>query len=272
MHQLFITIRIMDFATRFRELHSDGLFVMPNAWDVGSARILQQLGFPAIATTSSGFAASLGRADLHVRRDELLAHVAALTSAVSVPISVDAEQCFPDDEGGIAKTVDLLVEAGASGLSIEDYEPATGVLAIDVATARVGQAVARARKHGVVLTARAENYLYGKRDLADTIRRLSAYRDAGADVVYAPGLTDVAEIERLVTEVESPLNVLAVPGAPAIATLASLGVRRVSTGGALASVAYGALAEAATQLRDSGTTAYLDATLKDDLRQAAFDS
>lgn len=262
----------MDLRQRFRELHSSDLFVMPNAWDVGSARILEQLGFGALATTSSGFAASLGRPDQHVQRRELVAHVAAITSAVSVPVNVDAEQCFPDDEGGIDKAVELLAESGAGGLSIEDYEPEVGLLPLGVATERVAQAVAAAQAYGLVVTARAENYLYGVHDLTDTIERLVAYRNAGADVVFAPGLADAAEIGRVVAEVDAPVNVLAVPGVPTVATLADLGVRRVSTGGALASVAYGALVDAAAELRDSGTTAYLEATLNTDLLRAAFGS
>ena len=177
-----------DRRQRFRALHREGLFVMPNAWDIGSARLLASLGFEAIATTSSGHAASLGRADQDVSRDELLGHVEALVGAVDVPVSVDAERCFADDPAGVAKTVELLAEAGAAGCSIEDYDPATGSIdAIDVATERVAAAVEAARNHGLVLTARAENHLYGIDDLADTIERLVAYRDAGADVLYAPG-------------------------------------------------------------------------------------
>ena len=174
---------------RFRALHRQGLFVMPNAWDIGSARLLASIGFEAIATTSSGHAASLGRADQEVSRDELLSHVEALVAAVDVPVSVDAERCFADDPAGVAQTVELIAAVGAAGCSIEDYEPTTrSIDDIGVATERVAAASGAARKHGLVLTARAENHLYGIDDLADTIERLLAYRAAGADVVYAPGL------------------------------------------------------------------------------------
>jgi 2-methylisocitrate lyase-like PEP mutase family enzyme len=234
---------------RFRALHRDGLFVMPNPWDAGSARLLAGLGFPALATTSSGHAATLGRADQQVTRDELVEHTAALVAAVDLPISVDAERCFADDPAGVAGTVGLLAATGAAGCSIEDYDPATG--RVDdpaVAAERVGAAAEAAHAAGMVLTARAEQHLYGPAELADTIERLRAYRAAGADVVYAPGLRDRAEIERLVAAVDAPVNVLALPGTPAIAELAAIGVRRVSTGGALARVAYTAATEAARAL------------------------
>lgn len=260
----------MSSAERFRALHRDGIFVMPNAWDAGSARLLEHLGFPALATTSSGHAGSLGRLDQQVRRDELLTHVEALTSVVSVPLSVDAEGCFPGEPGGVARTVDLIGAAGAAGCSIEDYDPATGVLPVDLAVERVAEAVRAAAPHGLVVTARAENHLYGHDDLDDTVARLAAYRDAGADVLYAPGLASSAEITRVVNAIGAPVNVLAVPGAPPVPDLVRLGVRRVSTGGSLAWVAYGALATAARELLTAGTTGYLDAALPSDLRDAAF--
>ncbi len=252
----------MTAVERFRELHDEGLFVMPNAWDIGSAKLLAHLGFSAVATTSSGHAASLGRPDQHVRRDELLAHAEALATAVPVPVSVDAEACFPDEPGGVARTVELIAATGAAGCSIEDYDPERGLLAPDLAVERVREATVAASGHGLVLTARAENRLYGVDDLDDTIARLTAYREAGADVLYAPGLRDAADIRRVVDAVTAPVNVLAVPGAPATAELARLGVRRVSTGGALAWVAYGALAAAARELLDHGTSSYLAATLQ----------
>jgi 2-methylisocitrate lyase-like PEP mutase family enzyme len=252
----------VDRRERFRDLHRRGLFVMPNAWDIGSARLLASLGFEAIATTSSGHAASLGRADQEVGRDELLRHVEALVGAVEVPVSVDAERCFPDEPGGVARTVELLAAAGAAGCSIEDYDPATGSIdAIDVATERVAAASDAARKHGLVLTARAENHLYGIDDLADTIDRLVAYRAAGADVVYAPGLVEPAQIDRLVHAVDAPVNVLAMRGGPSVPELEALGVRRVSTGGHLARVAYGALLAAGRELQTTGTYEYLDSAV-----------
>ena len=256
---------------RFRDLHRQGLFVMPNAWDIGSARLLASLGFEAIATTSSGHAASLGRADQEVSRDELLRHVEALVGAVDVPVSVDAERCFAEDPAGVARTVELLAAAGAAGCSIEDYEPVTGSIdALDVATERVAAAAEAARKHGVVLTARAENHLYGIDDLADTIERLIGYRAAGAEVVYAPGLLAPDQIERLVKAVDAPVNVLAMRAGPSVPELETLDVRRVSTGGGLARVAYGALLAAGQELRTTGTYEYLDAAISTSDLEAAL--
>jgi 2-methylisocitrate lyase-like PEP mutase family enzyme len=244
---------------RFRALHADGLFVMPNPWDAGSARLLASLGYPALATTSSGHAASLGRADYAVSRDEMLQLVAAVAESVNVPINVDSERCFADDPSGVAETVELIAQAGAAGCSIEDFDPVRGAIdPLEVAVDRVAAAAGAAARHGLVLTARAENHLHGVDDLDDTIKRLSAYRDAGAEVVYAPGLISPTDIGRLVQAVRVPVNVLALRDGPSVAALADLGVRRVSTGGALARVAYGATLAAATQLRDSGTSSYLD--------------
>ena len=246
----------------FRDMHLRGVFVMPNAWDVGSARLLASMGFPAIATTSSGHAAALGRTDQHVTRDELLVHVEALAAAVEIPVSVDAERCFADDPAGVAETVRLVAEAGAAGCSIEDYDPRSGSIdPIAVAVERVRAAAEAASKHSMVLTARAENHLYDLGDLDDTITRLRAYRDAGADVLYAPGLVTADEIKRVVDEIGAPINVLAMRRTPAVPVLAGLGVRRVSTGGGLARAAYGALVAAARELQDTGTSTYLDAAI-----------
>lgn len=255
----------------FRELHAAGTFVIPNPWDVPSARLLEHLGFRALATTSSGFAASLGRGDQHVTRDELVAHVATLTAAVSVPVSVDAERGYADDPAGVAATVRLLIDAGASGVSIEDYDPAAGsVYPVGAAAERIAAAAAECDRHGVVLTGRAENHLYGAGGLDDTIARLIAYREAGATCLYAPGLSRLDDIARLVREVEAPVNVLALRDGPSVAELASAGVRRVSTGGGLAWAAYGALVDAATELRDRGTSTYLDRALPRAVRDTAF--
>ena len=260
-----------DCRERFRAMHDDGLFVMPNAWDIGSARLLASIGFEAIATTSSGHAASLGRADQEVSRDELLDHVRELVAAVGLPISVDAERCFADDPIGVARTVELIAAAGAAGFSIEDYDPATrSIDAIDVATERVAAASEAARKHGMVLTARAENHQYDIDDLADTIERLLAYRAAGADVLYAPALIDRGQIERLVDAVDAPVNVLAMRAGPSVPELAVLGVRRVSTGGGLARAAYGALIAAARELQTTGTYAYLDSAVPTNELEAAL--
>ncbi|MFI1987765.1 isocitrate lyase/phosphoenolpyruvate mutase family protein [Actinoplanes sp. NPDC020271] len=256
---------------RFQQLHEAGTFIMPNPWDAGSARLLASLGFVALATTSSGFAATLGKQDQHVTRDELVAHVAALTAAVEVPLNVDAERCFAETAAGIRETVGLLATAGAAGISIEDYDPAGDRLeTLTSGAERVAAAAEACERHGIVLTARAENHLYGHDDLDDTIARLRAYREAGADVVYAPGLRAPADIARVVTEVPAPVNVLAVGGAPAVPELAELGVRRVSTGGALAWAAYGAVRDAAQELLTAGTTTFRTRSLRDDEIESAF--
>ena len=239
----------MDRCATFRELHVEGIFIIPNPWDIGSAVRLAQLGFPALATTSSGFAWSIGKQDQQVTLDELLPHVEALAAAVDVPLNVDAERCYADDAAGVARTVDLLAAAGAAGLSIEDFDPATGAIdALEVAVDRVAAAAAAASRHGLVLTARTERHLYGAADLEETIVRLCAYRDAGAEVLYAPGLVDLDQIAAVVRAVERPINVLKLPAVPDVAALASVGVRRVSTGGGLARAAYSAMHHTAKDL------------------------
>jgi 2-methylisocitrate lyase-like PEP mutase family enzyme len=260
----------MDARSRFHELHAGTrLFVMPNPWDVGSARLLESLGFEALATTSSGFAASLGRLDQHVSREELVAHVAAITAATSVPLNVDSENCFPDAPGGVAETVRLLREAGAGGCSIEDYDPrGDRIEDFDVAVARVTEAAGAA--DGLVVTARCENFLHGRRDLDETITRLVAYCDAGAHCVYAPGLRDLGDIKHVVDEVGVPVNVLLLPNGPSTSELESVGVRRVSTGGALAAAAYGALLAAGRELLERGTSTYAASRATADEYRAAF--
>ena len=182
-------MEIDETRARFRTLHLEGTFIMPNPHDVGSCRLLTALGFEALATTSGGFAASLGRPDMTIRRDELVDHVRTLCSATHLPISVDAERCFPDSPGGVPATVALLAEAGAAGCSIEDWNPLTNEIEmLPVAVERVAIAAAAAEREGLVLTARAENHLRGRDDLDDTVGRLVAFREAGAHVVYAPGL------------------------------------------------------------------------------------
>lgn len=233
----------------FRQLHASGMFVMPNPWDVGSAVRLEALGFPALATTSSGLAWSLGKQDQQVTLDELLRHVAAVTAAITVPLNVDAERGYADDLAGVERTVDLLAEAGAAGFSIEDYDPATSKIEeLPVARDRIAAAAGAARRHGLVLTARAENHIYGVANLDDTIERLCAYRDAGAEVLYAPALTELGQIRAVVDAVGAPVNVLLVPDAPPLAELADAGVRRISTGGGMAAIAYRAMENAAREL------------------------
>ena len=252
-----------DRRARFRALHErEQLFVMPNPWDAGSAKLLEAAGFEALATTSAGFAWSLGKRDQHVTRDELVAHVAGLAAATELPLNVDSERCYPDEPGGIAETVALLATAGAAGFSIEDYDPGTGrVDDVELAAARVAEAAAAARgfPEPLVLTGRAENHIRGVDDLDDTIARLVAYRDAGADAVYAPGLRSLEQIAAVVEAVGIPVNVLALPNGPTVAELGSVGVRRVSTGSSLASAAYGALVAGARELRGAGSSRYAEA-------------
>jgi 2-methylisocitrate lyase-like PEP mutase family enzyme len=237
----------------FRELHRDGTFVMPNPFDIGSARLLAALGFSALATTSAGFAATLGRPDMAVTRDELLDHVAALSCATSLPLNVDAERCFSEKVEGVAETIALLGHAGAAGSSIEDWDPvAARIDDVATAVARVSAAAVSARANGVVLTARCENHIRGVQDLDDTLTRLSAYRDAGADVLYAPGLVDAAHIARVVA-LGLPVNVLLLSGGPTVAELAALGVRRISLGSALARAAHGAVVAMAQAVLETGT-------------------
>ena len=234
---------------------------MPNPWDLGSARLLEWCGFEALATTSAGFAWSLGKLDQRVTRDELVAHVAALSDAISIPLNVDSERCYPDDPGGVARTVAMLADAGASGCSIEDYDPAAARIdAVGLAAERVAEAAdaAHALADPMVLTGRAENHIRGVADLDDTISRLVAYRDAGADCVYAPGLTDLAEIQTVVDALDTPVNVLALPAGPTMAELAAAGVRRVSTGSLLAGAAYGAFVTAAQRLLAEGSPQYAE--------------
>ncbi|HSK05991.1 MAG TPA: isocitrate lyase/phosphoenolpyruvate mutase family protein [Acidimicrobiia bacterium] len=262
---------IVERRARFAGLHQSGCFLMPNAWDVGSARILASLGFSAIATTSAGHAASLGRMDQQVTFEELLEHVSLLVEAVDLPVSVDAERCFADDPSGVADSVARIAETGAAGLSIEDYDPRTGIDPVEVAAERVAAAAEVTRAAGVTLTARAENHFYRVDDIDDTIARLTAYRAAGADVVYAPWLVDLGGIRRVVAETGAPVNVLARPDTPEVPRLREAGVRRVSTGGALAMAAYGTLAAAARELVDVGTSTYMEGALSLEDRRAAFD-
>ena len=246
---------------------------MPNPWDVGSARLLESCGFEALATTSSGFAWSIGKPDQSVSRDELVAHVANLTAATSLPLNVDSERCYPEDSGGVAETVGLLAEAGAAGLSIEDFDPATGRIDdVQEAAARVAVAAEAAHRlpDSLVLTGRAENHIRGVDDLDDTVARLIAYREAGADVLYAPGLSDLDQIADVVKAVGAPVNVLALPHGPAVSELASAGVRRISTGGALARSAYGALLAGAHELLADGTSSYAAGGPSGDALEAAL--
>ncbi|MCA5894198.1 isocitrate lyase/phosphoenolpyruvate mutase family protein [Isoptericola sp. NEAU-Y5] len=244
----------------FLALHRPGdPLLLPNAWDAGSARILAALGFAALATTSSGFAATLGRADGAVTRDEALAHAAVLAAAVDVPVSADLENGFGDSPDDVARTVADARGTGVAGCSIEDHTGRDDDPIYDRTLAVERIAAAAEASGDVVLTARAENHLHGRDDLADTIARLQAYQEAGADVLYAPGLRDAGQVATLCREVDRPVNVLLVPGGPDPAALAEAGVARISVGGAFAWNALSGLIDAARELQ-AGSTAFLDRT------------
>jgi 2-methylisocitrate lyase-like PEP mutase family enzyme len=250
-------------AKRFLELHTGpSPLLLPNPWDVGSATLLAALGFDALATTSSGFAATLGRLDGSVTREEALANGAAIAAATELPVSADLENGFADDPAGVADTVRLAIDAGLAGCSIEDYsgDREAPIYDAPLAVERIAAAAQAAHAGPVrlVLTARAENLLRDRPDLDDTIARLRAYGEAGADVLFAPGLTRIEDIRRVVTEVGRPINVLTFPGVPPVAELAAAGVGRISVGGAFAVAAVDALAEAARELREDGTYGYLE--------------
>ncbi|HEV7399983.1 MAG TPA: isocitrate lyase/phosphoenolpyruvate mutase family protein [Solirubrobacterales bacterium] len=251
-----------DRAERFKALHEGPeLLLIPNPWDVGSAKLLASLGFKALATTSGGSAATLGRLDGSMTREEAIASAAAIVAATHLPVSADLENGFSESASGVAETMRLALDAGLAGASVEDYTRSKGeIYDIDVASERVA-AAAEAAHSGpsqLVLTARAENHLYGVTDISNTIARLQAYQEAGADVLYAPGLSKLEEIRQVVDSVERPVNVLGRPGAPSVTELSSVGVRRVSVGGAFAYAALGAAVEAARELLDEGTYGYFE--------------
>ncbi|MGH9065665.1 MAG: isocitrate lyase/PEP mutase family protein [Acidimicrobiales bacterium] len=262
-------------AERFLALHhGPGPLLLPNPWDAGSARLLESLGFQALATTSSGFAATLGRLDGSLRREEALAHAAAMAAATDLPVSADLESCFAADPAGVAETIRLALGSGLAGASIEDFtgDDRDPIYDRGLAAERAGAAaeVAHGGPVHLVLTGRAENHLHDRPDLADTIARLQSYQEAGADVLYAPGLTLLDDIRRVVTSLDRPVNVLARPGGPTVAELASVGVARVSVGGAFAFAALGALVEAARELRRGDLTFWERAGLGASAARAAF--
>jgi 2-methylisocitrate lyase-like PEP mutase family enzyme len=253
-----------DRAARFLQLHAGPEpLLIPNPWDAGSARLLVSLGFEALATTSSGFAATLGRSDGGVTRDEAIAHSAAIVDAVpDVPVSADLENGYADDPAGVAETIRLAIEAGLAGCSVEDFTRRQDdpIYAAGLATERVAAAAEAAHAGPVhlVLTARAENFLRGRPDLADTIARLQSFQEAGADVLYAPGLASGDEIRAVREATSKPLNVLAIPPLT-MDEIVGAGGQRVSIGSQLAWVAVAATARAAEEIRDSGEFAALTA-------------
>lgn len=249
-------------AEAFRALHVGEAFVIPNPWDAGSARVMAALGFKALATTSSGFAFTLGKLDGEATLGEVTAHVAALCQATDLPVSVDLENGFGSDLESVKAAIRRVAEAGAVGGSIEDYDRAGGIYELPEAVERVAAAVEAA--HGLpfpfTLTARAENHIHGRPDIADTISRLQAFEAAGADVLYAPGLRTVEEIRAVCDAVSRPVNVLALGGL-SLPEIAGAGARRVSVGGGLTWVAIKAMADAAEAIRDGGDFSMLGTKL-----------
>lgn len=251
-----------DKVERFRALHARaGAFVIPNPWDAGSARLLAALGFEALATTSFGMAAALGRADGEVSRADQLEHCRRMCEATDLPVSADLENGYGDDPATVAETIRLASACGLAGGSIEDYSgnPATPIYPLPLAVERIQAAAEAARSTSVpfVLTARAENLLHGVLDLGDTIRRLQAYEAAGAEVLYAPGLTTLDDVRRVTGAVGKPVNVLAVmvKGA-SVGTLAGAGAKRLSVGGALTRAAFTAVIRAGIEMQGEGTFAW----------------
>src|SRR4051812_28614029 len=244
----------------FRALHEGEPFVIPNPWDAGSARMLEELGFKALATTSSGFAFTLGRADGDVTLDEVLAHTALLVNAVGIPVAIDLENGYGRPAAEAARAVRAAADAGAAGGSIEDWHSESGLYPLEEATERVAAAVEAASASGFVLAARAENHIRGVTDLDDTIARLKAYEEAGADVLYAPGIQG-DQIKTVCDEVSKPVNVLAFPGMKAADVFAA-GAQRISVGGQLTWVAAAGAAQAAVTIRDEGDFTALKAKLQ----------
>lgn len=252
----------------FRALHErDSAFIIPNPWDAGTARLLAHLGFEALATTSAGYAFSAGQRDNTVGRRKMMVHVSAIVSATELPVSADLENGFGDSPGIVAETIRLAAAAGLAGGSIEDMsqQPSRAVYEHEHAVERVRAAaeVVRALPFTFTLTARAENYLAGRPDLGDTIKRLQAYQDAGADVLYAPGLTTKDDIAAVVRSVDRPVNVvMGLQGAQlSLAELSAIGVRRVSVGSALSRAALGAFLRAAREMREHGTFTFAEETV-----------
>jgi 2-methylisocitrate lyase-like PEP mutase family enzyme len=239
----------------FLDLHRPGdPLLCPNPWDVGSARLLAALGFQALATTSSGFAATLGQRDGVPSREQVLSSAGAIVAATDLPVTADLEDGYGARDEDVAQTVRLAIDAGLAGCSIEDWS-GDAFYDLDTAAARVA-AAAEAAGEEIVLTARADNLIHGVDDLEDTITRMQEFDRAGAHVLYAPGLQRIDDIRALVDGVTKPVNVLMWPGGPTVAQLADAGVSRITVGGAFAFAALGALVEAAQELRDEGTTGY----------------
>ena len=255
--------------TTFRALHQrDRGFIIPNPWDVGTARLLQSLGFEALATTSAGFAFSIGKPDGAVGRETMLDHAAALVATTDLPVSADLENGYGDEPPHVAETVRLAANVGLAGCSIEDVgtrrEQAPYELSLAAERIRAAAEVAHSLSFPFMLTARAENYLIGRPDIRDTIARLQAYQNAGADVLFAPGLTSRQDIITLVRSVDRPVNVImGLQGVQLnLAELSEIGVKRVSVGSALSRVALGAFLRGAREMQADGTFTFADDAVK----------
>ena len=247
---------------RFRELHQSGCFLIPNPWDAGSARMLASLGFRALATTSAGFAWSMGRPDNGVSLEEVLAHLVAVAGAVDLPVNADFEGGFAVEPAGVAVNVKAATATGIAGISIEDSTGDSSNPLFDFALAveriHAARTAIDASGTGVLLTGRSEGFIVGRPDLAETIRRLTAYAEAGAECLYAPGIRTREQIEAVVKAVApKPVNVLAGSDFATAAELAAMGVRRISVGGALARTAWTGFLEAAKEIADRGTFTHL---------------
>jgi len=260
----------------FRTLHQSGCFVIPNPWDLGSARMLVHLGFKALATTSSGFAWSVGRRDNHVSLDQALVHLRAIAEGVSVPVNADFEGGFAVEPEGVATNVAAAVATGVAGLSIEDSTGDASAplfdFALSVERIRAARRAIDQSRTGVLLTGRSEGFIVGRPDLAETIRRLTAYAEAGADCLYAPGLKTMADFKAVVDAVApKPVNALVYSDFATVAELASLGVRRISIGGALARAAWTGFIAAATEIAEKGTFTGLARAVPSSAIEHAFD-
>ena len=255
--------------TAFRALHQrDRAFIIPNPWDIGSARLLEKLGFEALATTSAGYAYSIGTTDGNVGRDRMLAHAAELARATDVPVSADLENGYADEPKEAADTVRRAAAAGLAGCSIEDVPGGRDGKPYDLKFAaervRAAAEVAHAQSFPFTLTARAENFIVGRPDLKDTIARLQAFQEAGADVLFAPGLKSKEDIRAVVTSVDRPVNVImGLQGVQlSVAELSALGVKRIRVGSALARAAYGAFLRAAHEMKEKGSFTFADEAVK----------
>ncbi|HJT18712.1 MAG TPA: isocitrate lyase/phosphoenolpyruvate mutase family protein [Thermoanaerobaculia bacterium] len=267
----------MSKVAAFHALHKSGIFLLPNAWDLGSARILQQLGFKAIATTSSGFAWTLGKRDTHVPLEETLEHYSAMSSSLDIPVNADFEGGYAVDADRVAVNVSAACETGVAGLSIEDSvkDAGGGLYEFDLAVDRVraARSAIDASNTGVLLVGRSEGFIAGRPDLRETIRRLTAFADAGADCLYAPGVKKREDIQAIVDAVSpKPVNVLVGSNFTTVAELAALGVRRISVGGALARAGWGAVLAAAKEIAESGTFEGLSRAVPGDELQRYFSS